>query len=196
MNNNVKNNILCGIFAALIAVGAFIKIPIPICPFTLQFLFTNLAGLLLGKKVGSRAVGIYIILGLIGLPIFSEGGGIGYFIHPTFGYILGFYAGTYVAGHIVHKNNNFSFKNILYASFCNLAIVYMFGMIYYYAIGNYFINSPIGLYTLILYCFILAVPGDILLCLISTCVAKKVIPVINNSIQSTEENSKFISKNI
>ena len=54
MNNNVKNNILCGIFAALIAVGAFIKIPIPICPFTLQFLFTNLAGLLLGKKVGSR----------------------------------------------------------------------------------------------------------------------------------------------
>ena len=91
---------------------------------------------------------------------------------------------------------NFSFKNILYASFCNLAIVYVFGMIYYYAIGNYFINSPIGLYTLILYCFILAVPGDILLCLISTCVAKKVIPVINNSIQSTEENSKFISKNI
>ena len=78
MNDNVKNNILCGIFAALIAVGAFIKIPIPICPFTLQFLFTNLAGLLLGKKVGSRAVGIYIILGLIGLPIFSEGGGIGY----------------------------------------------------------------------------------------------------------------------
>ena len=79
--------ILCAMFVALIAVGAFIKVPIPVVPFTLQYLFTMLAGLLLGGKKGSLAVGIYILLGLIGLPIFAQGGGIGYIFQPSFGYI-------------------------------------------------------------------------------------------------------------
>ena len=65
----------CSLFTALIAVGAFIKIPIPVVPFTLQFLFTTLAGLLLGSKMGAVSVIAYMVLGLVGLPIFSEGGG-------------------------------------------------------------------------------------------------------------------------
>ena len=64
--------ILTSMFVAMIAAGAFIKIPVPIVPFTLQFLFTMLAGILLGGKDGFRAVVIYIFLGLIGLPIFAE----------------------------------------------------------------------------------------------------------------------------
>ena len=44
--------ILCALFAALIAVGAFIKIPVPFVPFTLQLLFTTLAGIVLGPKYG------------------------------------------------------------------------------------------------------------------------------------------------
>ncbi len=64
-----KNLTLCALFVALIAAGAFIKIPVPVVPFTLQTLFTMLAGLLLGAKRGCTAVFIYIILGLMGLPI-------------------------------------------------------------------------------------------------------------------------------
>lgn len=56
--------ILTSIFVAMIAAGAFIKIPVPIVPFTLQFLFTMLAGILLGGKDGCRAVVIYIFLDL------------------------------------------------------------------------------------------------------------------------------------
>lgn len=82
--------ILCALFAALIAVGAFIKIPIPGVPFTLQVLFTTLAGLLLGSRMGAVSVAIYIILGLAGVPIFTGGGGIGYVVYPTFGYLIGF----------------------------------------------------------------------------------------------------------
>lgn len=67
-----KSIIYCGLFTALIAVGAFIKIPIPVVPFTLQYLFTMLAGLLLGSRRGSLSVIAYVILGLAGLPIFSE----------------------------------------------------------------------------------------------------------------------------
>ena len=71
-----KGVIYCGLFTALIAVGAFIKIPIPVVPFTLQYLFTMLAGLLLGSRLGTLSVLSYMLLGLAGLPIFSEGGGI------------------------------------------------------------------------------------------------------------------------
>ena len=58
-----KGVIYCGLFTALIAVGAFIKIPIPVVPFTLQYLFTMLAGLLLGPVNGALAVVVYIVLG-------------------------------------------------------------------------------------------------------------------------------------
>lgn len=51
-----KGVIYCGLFTALIAVGAFIKIPIPVVPFTLQYLFTMLAGLLLGSRLGTVSV--------------------------------------------------------------------------------------------------------------------------------------------
>ena len=78
----------CSLFTALIAVGAFINIPIPVVPFTLQFLFTTLAGLLLGSKMGAVSVIAYMVLGLVGLPIFSEGGGIWYVFKPSFGYIM------------------------------------------------------------------------------------------------------------
>ena len=73
--NRTKNLMYCSLFTALIAVGAFIKIPIPVVPFTLQFLFTTLAGLLLGSKMGAVSVIAYMVLVLVGLPIFSEGGG-------------------------------------------------------------------------------------------------------------------------
>ena len=73
-----KDMIMCALFTALIAVGAFIKVPVPVVPFTLQFLFTMLAGLIMGGRLGAISVGLYAVLGLVGLPIFAEGGGIWY----------------------------------------------------------------------------------------------------------------------
>ena len=68
-----KDLVLCAMFVALIAVGAFIKIPVPVVPFTLQFLFTMLAGLLLGPVNGALAVVVYIVLGLIWTSDFHSG---------------------------------------------------------------------------------------------------------------------------
>ena len=97
-NKKLKTNqlILCGMFSALIAVGAFIKIPVPVVPFTLQVLFTTLAGLLLGGNLGALSALIYMLLGLSGVPVFTEGGGLSYLLKPTFGYIIGFVLGAYV----------------------------------------------------------------------------------------------------
>ncbi len=71
---------MTALFVALIAVGAFIRVPLPNCPFTLQILFTTLAGIVLGSRLGAASVGIYIVLGLIGVPIFTSGGGPGYIL--------------------------------------------------------------------------------------------------------------------
>lgn len=174
----IKDICLISLFTALTAIGAFIRIPVPIVPFTLQFLFTMLAGLLLGGRLGSLSVLIYIVLGLIGLPIFTQGGGVSYVLVPTFGYIIGFCIAAYVTGKIAEQAIRPSYKRLLTANFTGLGIVYLFGMLYYYLISNFYLNSPIGLWPLILYCFILAVPGDILLCIVAAGISKRIIPVI------------------
>jgi len=175
---NVRALILCSLFSALIAVGAFIKIPVPAVPFTLQFLFTTLAGLILGRKLGAISVAVYIAIGLLGIPVFTGGGGIGYIFQPTFGYIIGFLIGTYVTGYIAEKLSNPSLKRLLFAGFAGLGIVYLFGMVYYYFIVNYYMNSSIGVWLLILYCLILAVPGDIAICYVSAIISKRLIPIM------------------
>ena len=85
---------MCGLFVALVVIGAYIKIMIPIGPFavtfSLQFLFSLMAGLLMGPKKGGIALAVYLILGLIGLPVFAHGGGLGYILRPTFGFLIGF----------------------------------------------------------------------------------------------------------
>ena len=71
-----------GLFTALIAAGAYIKVNIPVQPFpmhfTMQFLFVLLAGFLLGAKKGAICVGIYLAVGLSGIPVFAAGGGPAY----------------------------------------------------------------------------------------------------------------------
>ena len=107
----------CALFSALIAAGAFLKVPVPALPFTLQFLFTNLAGILLGAKLGALSVLVYLLLALVGLPIFANGGGFGYVLMPSFGYLIGFLFGTWVAGRIVTRAKTHVFRTcLLYTS--------------------------------------------------------------------------------
>lgn len=179
-NNKTKNMILCAMFVALIAVGAFIKIPVPVVPFTMQYLFTMLAGLLLGAKLGFLSVCIYIVLGLAGLPVFASGGGISYIFQPSFGYIIGFAVGTFVTGKIARRSEAPGYARLLTANFAGLGIVYLFGMIYYYLISNLYLGTPFGLWPLFLYCFILVVPGDIVICIVGAILGKRLIPLINS----------------
>ena len=176
--SKTKQLVFCSLFTALIAVGAFIKIPVPVVPFTLQYLFTMLAGLILGPRLGTISVTAYMLLGLAGLPIFTEGGGLWYVFKLSFGYIIGFAVAAYVNGKIANAKTHPSYRRLLGANFLGLFIVYAFGMIYYYVISNFYLNSPIGVGALFLYCFVLAVPGDIVLCIVAAIIGKRMIPLI------------------
>lgn len=172
-----KDVCFCAMFSALSAIGAFIRIPIPICPFTLQLTFTTFAGLMLGKKRGALSVAIYVIIGLLGIPVFTEGGGIAYIFKPTFGYIIGFIIGAYVSGSITDSVENPSFKRVLAATYAGLGVVYIFGMTYMYVICNYAINSPISAKAVFISCFLIIIPKDIIVSLLTSVLAKRLIPI-------------------
>lgn len=174
MKLTTKELILTALFTALIAVGAFIQVPVPFVPFTLQIAFTTMAGLILGKRLGTMSVLLYIIIGLIGVPIFAKGGGLGYIFQPTFGYILGFIAGTYITGTLAEKEKSPSIKNLLFASFMGMIIVFIIGLIYFYLIKNLYLSANMSLYNVLLYGFLIPVPGNIVSIIIGVFIAKRV----------------------
>lgn len=171
--------VMCALFTALIAVGAYIKIPLPYVPITLQVFFVVLAGLLLGAKLGAAASLAYLVIGLVGVPIFTEGGGPGYIFKPSFGYIIGFVIGAFVIGLIAHKKKSPGYGRLLVACFVGLLIIYLIGMVYVYLIKNLYLGEQMGLWPLFLYCFLLTIPGDIISCLICVLIAKRMIPFLN-----------------
>ena len=79
---------------------------------------------------------------------------------------------------MTEQRDTLTFGRILIANFAGLAIIYVMGMIYYYVICNYVIHTPIGLWPLFLYCFLLAVPGDICLCFLAAGLAKRLKPIL------------------
>ena len=171
--------ILVALFSALTAVGAFIKIPTPLLPITLQTLFTMLAGMLLGPKRGALAVLIYILLGLAGLPIFTQGGGIGYVFKPSFGYLIGMCVAAYISGVFTWKIKAPGYMRYVLAGLAGTAVIYAVGLVYFYIIANFVINSPIGVWPLLLNCFLLTLPGDIALVFAGSILAQRLRPVLN-----------------
>jgi biotin transport system substrate-specific component len=99
----LRSLVYASMFGALTAVGAFISIPMFPVPLTLQTLFTTLAGLLLGGPLGALSQVVYVLLGVIGLPVFAGGkAGLGVLLGPTGGYLFGFILGAYVIGILAH----------------------------------------------------------------------------------------------
>lgn len=152
------------IFTALIAVGAFIKIPIPLWPFTLQTFFTTAAALLLGARYGALSCVAYMLLGLMGLPVFTGGGGPQYVFHPTFGCIIGFAVGAVAAGTIVQRVKKRNFVLYLTAGLVDIFIVYLIGIIWFWGVKTFYMRDPIGLWAVFTTCFVPTIGIDILKC--------------------------------
>ena len=91
----IRSMARCALFAALMGVSAWLSIPVPPLRFTLQTLGIMLSLGLLGGKWGSVSVMLYLLLGAVGLPVFSGfRGGIGAFLDPTGGFLWGFFLGS------------------------------------------------------------------------------------------------------
>ncbi|BDR67631.1 biotin transporter BioY [Clostridium tetani] len=182
ISSKTNSLIMCALFASLVAIGAFIQVPVPFMDyFTLQFLFVVLSGLILGPSKGAVSVGIYVLMGLCGLPIFAAGGGLTYIVKPSFGFLLGFILAAWVAGLVSNKLKEYNYKNMLMASFAALITVYTVGIIYKYFILNYYISTKVAWSVLLISCFPVDIPGDILLCILGAYLAKRLNTIVRFS---------------
>lgn len=105
-SDQLRKTIYSALFAALIAAGAFIAIPIGPVPIVFQNLFVLLAGLILGPRFGVYSVALYLLMGGFGFPVFAGGtGGIGRLFGPTGGYLFGFLPAVFTTALISERMN-------------------------------------------------------------------------------------------
>lgn len=178
---NTRNLILVAMFAALTAIGAFIKVPIPFVPFTLQYLFCALAGMILGSRLGALSQIVYVTIGLIGVPVFTEGGGINYIFKPTFGYLIGFIVAAYVIGKIRESVKELNFLNAIFILLLGLFFIYLFGVVYLYISYNLYLGKKISLYFAFFYGFVVCIAGDLIITIFSAYISIKVLPILKKA---------------
>ena len=127
INNSkiIKSSIIVIIGTALLAVSSKIQTPFTLVPATMQTFVVMFLGIILGYKLATLTVILYLIEGTIGLPVFAKGGGVGYVLGPTGGYLIGFIFTAFLAGHI--KDDKDPIIVFLYLLF-SVSIIYIFGL--------------------------------------------------------------------
>ena len=127
----VRSILIVFIGSIFLTISAKIKIPFYPVPMTMQTFVVLFLGSIFGYKIGISAVGLYLLEGLIGLPVFSnspeKGVGIVYFTGPTMGYLIGFLSACYLASFI--KLND-SFFVILTKLTLAVSTIYILGVIW------------------------------------------------------------------
>jgi biotin transport system substrate-specific component len=161
--------ILSALFTALTVVGAQIRIPLPYVPLTLQTFFVLLSGFMLGPIYGAVSQIAYLFLGLIGLPVFAEGGGMAYIFKPTFGYLLGFPLASLTAGMVVHRRSwqpralpNVTMIRLALAGGLALLAIFLPGVLYLWWNINFVIEQPLSFSRAFYTGFLVFLPGDLI----------------------------------
>jgi len=201
MRQRLRNLILASLLAALTAAGAFIKIPTPYVPLTLQTLFVFLAADLLGKKYGALSQLIYLTLGLLGLPLFAQGGGPGYVLQPTFGYLIGCPVGAFVIGWMLEalartspihgprsslpaamersepdaslKPQTQSILHYVIANAVGAGVIFAFGVAYLFWNVNHLLGKPLSLSHALKIGVLIFLPGDLVKIAVAASIASK-----------------------
>ena len=125
--NITKRLVFSALFTALIIAGSYIRIPIGPVPIVLATLFVLLAGLLQTFRWALASVLLYLLLGAIGLPVFTAGGGIAYFAGPTGGYLIGYLAAALVTNIVSTGRAETKLRDLL-AVIAGTLTIYLFGV--------------------------------------------------------------------
>jgi biotin transport system substrate-specific component len=166
MRSKLKMSLLASLIATLTAVGVVIKVPMIPVPFTLQTFFVLLSGNLLGPYWGAISMVVYILLGLIGLPVFAGGSGVGIVLSPTFGYLIGFPITAYFVGrkrelaHIEPQKK--AGIHLFFYQVLGLMIIYFCGVMYLFLLKNVYGGESFPLKQAVFVGFIVFIPSLII----------------------------------
>lgn len=157
--------ILSALFAVLTALGSLIRIPTPISSFTLQIFFSATAGLLLGSRWGVVSQLVYLLLGLVGLPIFTTGGGFGAFLTPTGGFLLGLLPLAWITGKV---------RGDFRACLLGLGALYAVGLPYMHLIVTLYLQKPWSVWQTLCSGMLIFLPWDLLKLAFAAWLCKKI----------------------
>lgn len=159
-------------FATLTAVLTQIAIPIGPVPITLGTFSVFLAGALLGAKLGAVSQAIYVLLGIVGVPVFTSfRAGVGVLLGPTGGYLWGYILAAGLIGFIVKR-----FGNNIYV----LALAMLAGYCAYTFTGTcwYVYSMETGVAEALMVCVVPFIPGDVLKIVLAVILARRLNPVL------------------
>lgn len=159
--------------------GSISENPLGPSAITLQFFFTAMAGCLLGSGCGALSQLIYVLLGLLGLPIFTAGGGFSYVLHPTFGFLLGLIPAAWVIGRLARSTC--SFWRIALAALVGLAVLYAVGLPYMAMILNGYMGKGMDLSAILWAGMLPFLPGDALKILVTAMLTPPIRRALDNS---------------
>lgn len=171
-SNQLRMMVYASLLAALTAAGAFLAIPIGPVPIVLQNMFVFLTGLLLGSRWGLASVGVYLLAGAIGLPVFAGGlGGISRIVGPTGGYLIGYLPTVFLIGKISKSTNPRVVFDVL-AMICGSIVLYACGITWLKIYTGMTLAKTlvVGMYPFLI--------GDALKIAAATAIARALRPVI------------------
>ena len=189
MKKSVLKTTFVALFAAIICVGCLIKIPLGVIPIVLQNMLCILCAVLLGGFLGCAPAALFLLAGLIGLPVYSGGsGGIAVWLGPTGGFLPGYLLGALAAGLISGRpsveEKNITVKTatrVILAIITGMIIIYIPGVIRFSywatAAGKVPAEKTVFAYTMAA-CVIPYIPGDVVKISAAIPVALKLRPVL------------------
>lgn len=170
-NSPLRSMVYAAMFGALTAIGAFIVIPLQPVPISLQSLFCCLAGILLGGYTGALSQIVYILLGVMGLPVFAGGkAGLGTLFGPTGGYLIGFIAAAFVIGKMAERKE---------AGIVWIGAALLLGNLVIYILGSLQLSlvADLSMTKSILIGVVPFLPGDLLKMAAAALLGKKLQPI-------------------
>lgn len=188
-NQNVLKISFIALFAAIICVGGFVKIPIGVVPIVLQNVLCILCGVLLGSFLAGAPTALFLLAGFVGLPVYSGGtSGLAVWLGPTGGFLPGYLIGAVLAGFIAGKPSVQQKKitwqivlRITLAIFAGMIVLYIPGVIRFSFWAKANSKVPVDKtafsYTMGA-CVIPYIPGDILKSVVAIPIALKLRPIL------------------
>lgn len=158
LHSNIRSMTLAALFAALTAIGAFIQIPLGFTSITLQVMFSCLAGILLGARWGAISQAVYVVLGLVGLPVFTQGGGLGYLLQPSMGFLFGLILLSWLVGRLTSRDC--SPLRVVLACIAGELAMYAVALPYMYAVLDLYLGMERSFPEVVWGGMVLFLPGD------------------------------------
>lgn len=166
---------------ALLIVSAQFAVPIGPIPISLQTLIVLIIGLILPTKQAVLTTVLYLIVGLIGLPIFTQAmGGPHSVLLPSFGFILSFIPAVWVISKVRQMKSRDRMSNYLLAAFLGHLIIYTVGLSYMTFILNFYLGSGMSFGRIIAIGMLPFIPGDILKAGISISISRNLNTYLAN----------------